>query len=123
MNIPFHAPDRFYKKYKSHINASFERICDSGQFFDPSIIQDFEKTLADYCNRKYAVSVGSCTDALTFSLLALGIKPDDKVIVPAVSFIASVSPIVQIGAVPVFCDINPQSGLADFDHIKELINL
>jgi perosamine synthetase len=67
----------------------------------------FEKAFADYCGRRYAVSLPSCTSALHLSLLALGIKGGDEVIVSDSTWIASAAPVNYVGATPVFADIDP----------------
>jgi perosamine synthetase len=67
----------------------------------------FEKAFADYCGRRYAVSLPSCSSGLHLSLLALGIKGGDEVIVPDSTWIASAAPVNYVGATPVFADIDP----------------
>lgn len=69
----------------------------------------FEKAFADYIGVKYAVSLPSCTSAIHLSLLALGIGPDDEVIVPDITWIASSAPISYVRATPVFADVEPDT--------------
>jgi perosamine synthetase len=71
--------------------------------------QRFERAFAAHCNRRHAVALPSCTSALHLALLALGIGPGDEVIVPDVTWIASVAPVRYVGATPVFADIDAQS--------------
>jgi perosamine synthetase len=66
----------------------------------------FERAFADFCGRRHAVSLPSCTSALHLALLALGIGPGDEIIVPDVTWIASVAPVCYVGATPVFTDID-----------------
>jgi perosamine synthetase len=66
----------------------------------------FEKAFAAHCGRKYAISLPSCTSGLHLALLAFGIGPGDEVIVPDVTWIASVAPVRYVGATPVFADID-----------------
>jgi dTDP-4-amino-4,6-dideoxygalactose transaminase len=121
MKIPFYRTDRLYARYKE----SFDKIAGdafaSGQYFNEAVITRFENKLAETCHRKYAVSTGSCTDALYFALYALGVERGDKVVVPAVSFIASVTPVLRAGAVPVFADIDPGTGLICTAHLEKLL--
>ena len=65
----------------------------------------FERMLAEYVSVRYTVSVPHCTAALHLALAALGIGPGDEVIVPDVTWIASVAPVVYVGADPVLVDI------------------
>jgi perosamine synthetase len=66
----------------------------------------FERAFAIRCGRRYAVSLPSCTSGLHLALLALGIGPGDEVIVPEATWIASVAPVIYVGAKPVFADID-----------------
>jgi len=67
----------------------------------------FEKAFADYLGTRYAIALPTCTSALHLSLLALGIKQGDEVIVPDITWIATSAPISYVGATPVFADIDP----------------
>ena len=69
----------------------------------------FEKAFAEYIGVKYAMALPNCTSAIHLSLLALGIKEGDEVIVPDATWIASSAPISYVGATPVFADIDPQT--------------
>lgn len=73
----------------------------------------FERMLADYIGVAHAVSVPHCTAALHLALAALGIGPGDEVIVPDVTWIASVAPVVYVGAEPVLADILPDTWCID----------
>jgi dTDP-4-amino-4,6-dideoxygalactose transaminase len=121
MFIPFYGLDHFYNKYKELLDFITAEVMASGQYFDEALITSFENAIAQKCKRKFAISVGSCTDALFFSLEALGIAKGDKVIVPAVSFIATVTPVLRAGAVPVFADIDPENGLICPLHLEKLL--
>lgn len=68
----------------------------------------FERAFAAYHGVRHAVSLPSCTSALHLSLLALGIGPDDEVVVPDCTWIASAAPVSYVGATPVFADIDPR---------------
>ena len=68
-------------------------------------IEKFEKQISKLCNTKYAASLNSGTDALTFALHLLGVSRGDEVITTPNSFIASVSVIVHLGARPIFVDV------------------
>ena len=57
----------------------------------------------------HCVGVGNGTDAIAIALRALGVGPGDEVVVPSVSFFATVEPVVTIGATPVFCDVDEET--------------
>jgi dTDP-4-amino-4,6-dideoxygalactose transaminase len=71
----------------------------------------FEKAFADYCGVKHAVAVSNGTVALHLACLAAGIGPGDEVIVPALTFVATVACVRYVGATPVFADINSHDDL------------
>jgi dTDP-4-amino-4,6-dideoxygalactose transaminase len=72
--------------------------------------REFEKEFADWCGTAYAVALANGTLALDVALKALGIGPGDEVVVTPRTFIASISCVVNAGAVPVFADVEPESG-------------
>jgi perosamine synthetase len=84
-------------------------------------IDIFEKEFAAYIGVKHAVATSSCTGAITLGLAALGIGPGDEVLVPDTNWIANVSPIVNLGAKPVFLDIDPVTWCINPDLIQEKI--
>lgn len=122
MNVPFYNIDRYYRNNKAVINELVEKTFDSGKVLEGSEVKEFEKNIATYCQRKYAVSVGSCTDALFFALSACGISTGDEVIITGFSFIASVTPVLRAGAVPVFLDINSETYTMDLSQVEAMIS-
>lgn len=81
----------------------------------------FERMLADYVGVANAVTVPHCTAALHLALAALGIGPGDEVIVPDVTWIASVAPVVYVGAEPALVDILPDTWCIDPDAVEAAI--
>ncbi len=75
----------------------------------------FEEEFARYCDTKHAVAVSSGTAALHLSLIALGLK--QKVITTPISFIATANSILHAGGVPVFVDIEEDTGNIDLKNI------
>lgn len=74
-----------------------------------SYIHAFEKEFAAYIGVNHALATSSCTGAMHLTLLAAGIGPGDEVIVPELTWIATASAVVYVGATPVFCDVDPVS--------------
>ena len=120
-NIPFFGIDRMFKEHSAEIMDCVSSVYKSGKVLMGPEVDEFEVQLASLCQRKYAISVGSCTDALYFSLLCSGIRPGDEIIVTSFSFIASVSPILRIGAIPVFTDTDPSSCQMNIHDIENKI--
>jgi perosamine synthetase len=73
----------------------------------------FEKAFAEYVGTRYAIALPSCTSAIHLSLLALGVGPDDEVVVPDLTWIASAAPISYVGAKPVFADVDEKRWTLD----------
>jgi dTDP-3-amino-3,4,6-trideoxy-alpha-D-glucose transaminase len=84
-------------------------VLDSGKYILGPEVEAFESEFADYVGVDHCVGVGNGTDALAIALRALGVGPGDEVVVPSLSFFATVEPVVTIGATPVFCDIDPDT--------------
>ena len=83
--------------------------------------RDFELEFAQFCNTKHAISLANGTLALDLALKALDIKPGDEVIVTSRTFIASVSAIVNIGATPIFSDVDIDSQNITLQSIRNQI--
>lgn len=84
-------------------------------------IPEFEAKFAEYVGAKRAISTQSGTAAIHLALHELGIGPGDEVIVPVITFIASVNPITYVGATPVFVDIDPSSWNMDPEKVEKAI--
>ena len=84
-------------------------------------VPKFEEIFADFVDMKRAVSTQSGTAALHVALHELGIGRDDEVIVPALTFIATVNPVIYVGAQPVFVDIDFKTWNIDTYKIEECI--
>lgn len=81
----------------------------------------FEREFAEWVGTRHAVSLANGTLALDIALKALGIGPGDEVIVTPRTFIASVSCVVNAGAIPVFADVDPDSGNIEADGIAKVL--
>jgi dTDP-4-amino-4,6-dideoxygalactose transaminase len=121
MKIPYYGLGSFYQKFKSEFDRVTLSGLASGQYFSEVTIAAFEEKLASVCQRSFAVTTASCTDALFFALDALGIQKNDKIAVPSVSFIATVTPVLRAGASPVFVDIDPATGLISEAHLESVL--
>ncbi|MCE5249787.1 DegT/DnrJ/EryC1/StrS family aminotransferase [bacterium] len=74
-------------------------------------VYTLEEEFARYCGVKYALATSSGTSAILISLLAMGIKPGDEIIVPAYTFVATYSAVIFAGAVPVLAEIDESLSL------------
>lgn len=84
-------------------------------------VKEFEEKFAQYVGSKYAIATTSCTTALHLSLIALGIKKGDKVIVPSFTFVATSNVVEYVNAKPVFVDINLNTFNIDENKIEDIL--
>jgi UDP-4-amino-4-deoxy-L-arabinose-oxoglutarate aminotransferase len=80
----------------------------------------FEDDLVTFLRRgrtdvgpRYAIGTNSCSMALVVALAALGVQPDDEIITTPMTFVATCNAILHLGARPIFCDVEPDTGLID----------
>jgi len=104
--IPFFAGERTWAARGARYAQLMAAALATGRALQGPAVAAFEATLAERCERRHAVAVGSGTDALFFALVAAGVRPGDEVVVPAISFIATASCVLRAGAVPVFADVD-----------------
>src|SRR5919206_1709023 len=111
--IPFVDLARQHEPIAAELRAAFDRVLGASSYILGEEVARFEDEFAAYCGVRHCVGVASGTAALTIAARAAGIGPGDEVIVPAHTFIASALGLVHAGAVPVFCDVDPGTGLID----------
>jgi perosamine synthetase len=87
--------------------AAVAAVLDSGFLVQGARVAEFEQLVAAETGTAHAVAVSNCTTALRVSLLALGIRPGDRVVVAPYSWVATANVIELCGATPVFVDIDP----------------
>jgi dTDP-4-amino-4,6-dideoxygalactose transaminase len=82
-------------------------------------IAEFETRFGERVGARHAVALGNCTQALHLALLAAGVGPGDEVVVPSLTFVATVNAVLYCGATPVFADIEgPESLLLDPEDVR-----
>ena len=106
-----------------YVNSAIRRNWISSICMDEEVnfIHKLETGFAELVGSKYAVSVTSGTAAVKLALASIKIEPGDEVIVPDFTMIASVSPIIQLGAIPVFVDVFPDTWCMNTELIEEKI--
>ena len=100
--IPFLGIARQYNNLREEILDASDAVYSSGQVLDGYFTQTFEDEIAKRCNRKYAVAVNSGTQALIFAQQSMCIN--GKVIIPGISFVATLNSVVMAGNEPVIID-------------------
>ena len=109
MAVPLYGLIENNQPHMADFFAAFAEVSKSGQFILGPYVAAFEKELAAYCGAEHAIGVGSGTDALMLSLMAMGVGPGDEVITSPMSYVHTAGSIARLGATPVFCDINPRT--------------
>lgn len=87
-----------------------------------SFVDRFEKSLADYTGAKYAVSTVNGSAALHISMLLAGVKQNDYVIVPNITFVASANTISYLKASPLFIDVESETWQMDLELLEEFLS-
>lgn len=90
-----------------------EDVLRSGNFIQGRRVREFEEAFAEYTGKPHCVAVSSGTAALHLSLLANGIGPEYEVIVPPITFFATVEAVLWCGATPVFVDVCESNHVLD----------
>ena len=96
--IPFLDLGAAYRELKVEIDVAVNRVLESGWYILGPEVEAFEAEWAAYCGANHAVSVANGLDALTLALRALEIGPDDEVIVPSNTYIATWLAVSNVGA-------------------------
>ncbi len=105
---------------KNEINSVLKPL-KSGWLVQGQNVAEFENSWSSFTNSNYSIATTSCTSGLHLSLMALDLKPDSEVIVPAFTWISTANVVEQMGAKPIFCDINPDTFNIDVSKIERLI--
>ena len=84
-------------------------------------LEKFESDFCKYSKAKYAIAVSNCTAALHLSLMALGIKENDEVIIPDLTFVADANAVLACNAKPVIADINKENFFSSISSVKKSI--
>src|SRR5689334_7871087 len=104
--IPFIDVAAQRRRLGARIDEAVTRVLDHCQFILGPETVALEKDLAAFCGARHALGVSNGTDALVLVMMAKGIGAGDAVFVPSFTYTASAEAIVQVGATPVFVDVD-----------------
>ena len=107
--IPFIDLKAQQARLRDKIDVAIARVLDHGRYILGPEVGQFEEELAQFTGAGHVVSCANGTDALTLVLLSEEIGPGDGVLVPSMTFVATVEPVLLRGATPVYVDIDPRS--------------
>lgn len=109
MQVPLLDLKPQYQPLAEQIQAAIARVCSSQAFILGPAVKELEAGIAAYTQCRFGIGVSSGTDALLLALMALEIGAGDAVITSPFTFFATAGTIARTGAVPVFCDIDPDT--------------
>jgi dTDP-4-amino-4,6-dideoxygalactose transaminase len=117
--IPFFGVDRQYVDLREEILYVTDKVYASGKVLDGEYTKKFEQAVAHRCNRDFAISVNSCTQGIIMALQS--IEEPGRVVIPAVSFAATVNSVMMTEHTPLFCDVD-KNGLLDLSRLGNSLN-
>ena len=104
--VPFFDLAASLDPVKDRLDAAWAEVYNHGGWVGGPAVGAFEEQFAAFSNIDHCVGVANGTDALQLALKALGVGPGDEVIVPANTFIATAEAVTNVGATPVFADVD-----------------
>src|SRR5438128_1887499 len=122
IRVPFLDLNSHHAALRSELDRAIREVIDSGAFAGGPFVEKFEADFASYCGCRYAIGVGSGTEALGLSLLACGVGAGDEVITVSNTFMATAEAITYSGARPVFVDVNETTYTMDPAGLEEALS-
>ncbi|MGD9920020.1 MAG: DegT/DnrJ/EryC1/StrS family aminotransferase [Pseudorhodoplanes sp.] len=116
--VPFADLHQQYLSIKGEVDAAIATVIESSAYIRGPFVERFEEVFAATIGQPYCVSCANGTDALYIAMHALGVKPGDEVIVPAMSWISTSETVTQAGATVVFCDVDPLTYTIDVTQLE-----
>jgi dTDP-4-amino-4,6-dideoxygalactose transaminase len=98
-----------YQHIKAEVDQAVQSVIDSAAFINGPAVKQFKASLESYLDVSTVIPVANGTDALQIALMALGLKPGDKVMVPAFTYVATAEVIALLGLQPVMVDVDPHT--------------
>ncbi|MCC6586489.1 MAG: DegT/DnrJ/EryC1/StrS family aminotransferase [Bryobacterales bacterium] len=111
-----------HKQIRDEIVAEVTRLIDSQRFILGEEVAELERQVAGYCNAAYGIGCASGTDALVLALTALDIGRGDQVLTVPYTFFATAGAIADVGAEPVFVDIDEDTCQMDVEQVEAALN-
>jgi dTDP-3-amino-3,4,6-trideoxy-alpha-D-glucose transaminase len=108
--------------YQPRIAERLAEVAASGRYILGPEVEAFEREFAEYLGVKHVIGVANGTDALTIALRALGVGPGDEVVMPSFTFYATVEAAAVMGAVPVFCDVDPATFCVTAETVESVVS-
>lgn len=113
MRVPFYDIKAQYDELAGEIDAAVHEVVAGGRYMLGPNHNALEREMAELHGVRHGIALNSGTDALRIMMDAAGVGPGDEVLTTAFTFVASTETIVQVGATPVFVDIDPATFMID----------
>jgi dTDP-4-amino-4,6-dideoxygalactose transaminase/acetyltransferase-like isoleucine patch superfamily enzyme len=110
-----------HRELENELVSVFRQGLRTAGFVGGSMVEEFEKAFAAFCDAGYCIAVNSGTDALRFALIAAGVQSGDVVITVPNTFIATTEAISQAGATPEFVDIDERTSNMSVERLQEFL--
>lgn len=123
MQINFIDLERQQQRIEKEIAEAISQVLKKGQYIMGQECVDLELQLAEYTGRKYCLGCANGTDAIRLALAALDIKKDDLVLTTNFTFFATSEVIAELGAIPIFVDIDETYNICPIDLERKILAL
>ncbi|MBL8600872.1 MAG: DegT/DnrJ/EryC1/StrS family aminotransferase [Myxococcales bacterium] len=120
--VPFGDLDRQYRNHREAIDGAVRRALGSGWYILGKELAQFERDFAVFCEAPHIVGCANGTDAIVLALMALDVAAGDEVVVPALTAMPTATAVRQVGATPVFADIDPLTGLVTAETVAAVLS-
>jgi dTDP-4-amino-4,6-dideoxygalactose transaminase len=120
--IPFTDLSFQWRQIEGKALPDIRRLFEDSTFCLGPFVERFERAVGEYLGVAHAIGVNSGTSALHLALIAAGIGPGDKVLVPSYTFVATAWAVLYVGATPVMCDVEEVSANIDLADAERRID-
>jgi dTDP-4-amino-4,6-dideoxygalactose transaminase len=119
--VPFLDLRAHHAPLRGEFDEAIGAVIDEGAFAGGPVVAEFEKEFATFCDSRYAIGLGSGTEALWLALLACGVGSGDEVITVSNTFMATAEAITYAGATPVFVDVDDRTYAMDPAQLEQAL--
>lgn len=110
-----------YERIKDAVDKGIQEVIDTSSFINGPKVKSFKNAFADYLGVDFVIPCGNGTDALQIALMALDLKPEDEVIMPAFTYFATAEVVGLLGLTPVMIDVDADSFNITAELVEEAI--
>ena len=122
LSVPFTDLSFQWRQIEAKALSDIRRLFEQSTFCLGPFVERFEQAISDYLGIPHAIGVNSGTSALHLALIAAGIGPGDKVLIPSFTFVAAAWAVLYVGATPVLCDVEEHSATIDLVDAEARLN-